>query len=127
MKYIFYSCLAIFSFMHLLWVSAADPLTQDEMRSWITPAGSNSVITSTATWESLLDAVLEFIKDGMFRLLALIAIGMFLYIWWRLLMARWNPEEFKKAMLSFLYAWIWLFVVAAAWAVVRFIAWIDIL
>lgn len=106
---------------------AADSLTQEELKAGITPLWSTDVITSTQTGEWLLDAVLEFIRDGMFNLLALIAIGMFLFIGGRLLMARWNPEEFKKAMKSFLYAAIWLFAVAAAWALVRFIAWIDVL
>lgn len=36
--------------------------------------------------------------------MAVIAIGMFLFIGGRLIMARGNPEEFKKAIKSFIYA-----------------------
>jgi len=36
--------------------------------------------------------------------MALLAIGMFLFIGGRLVVARWNPEEFKKALQSFIYA-----------------------
>ena len=73
-----------------------------------------------------LDFVLEFTRDTVFALLALIAIGMFLYIWGRLVVARWNPEEFKKAMLSFVYAAVGIVVVAFAWAIVKLVAGIDL-
>ncbi len=106
---------------------ALDPRSSEDLKSQITPAGSTSVITSWETEERLLDVILEFIKDSIFNLMALLAIGMFIYIWWRLLMARWNPEELKKAFNSFIYAAIGIFAVAAAWALVRFIAGINIL
>jgi hypothetical protein len=41
-------------------------------------------------------------------------------------MARGNPEEFKKALSSFVYAAIGIFVVAAAWAIVKLVAGINI-
>jgi hypothetical protein len=66
------------------------------------------------------------VRDGIFALMAVLAIGMFLFIGGRLIMARWNPEQFKKAMMSFVYAAIGIFVVAAAWAIVRLIAGINI-
>lgn len=77
-------------------------------------------------WQGFLDYVLGFSRDVIFALLALIAIGMFLFIGARLVMARGNPEEFKKAMLSFVYAAIGIFVVAFAWAIVRLVAGIDL-
>ena len=126
MKKYFYIFIAFATLGMQLWAYAVDPLTQDELKTGLIPAGSSDVVTSTATWEWLLDAILEFIRDSLFSLLSLIAIGMFLFIWGRLLMARWNPEELSKALKSLVYAWVGLFVVAAAWAIVRFIAWIDI-
>lgn len=122
--YIFISLVTSLNFISL---SAIETLSEEELRNAITPSGSSDVIRSTETGEWLLDAVLEFIRDSVFRLLLLIAVGMFLYIGWKLLIARWNPEELKKALTSFVYAWIGLFVVAAAYALVTFIAWIDIL
>lgn len=122
--YIFISLVTSLNFISL---TAIETLSEEELRNAITPSGSSDVIRSTATGEWLLDAVLEFIRDSVFRLLLLIAVGMFLYIGWKLLIARWNPEELKKALTSFVYAWIGLFVVAAAYALVTFIAWIDIL
>jgi len=127
MKNIFYTGIflcAVIQTQVAFWV---DTLSQDDLKSGITPIGASNVITSGETWEGLLDAVLAFVRDSMFSLLLLIAVWMFLFIWGKLLMARWNPEELKKAMTSLLYAGIWLFAVAAAFAMVRFIAWIKIL
>ena len=71
---------------------------------------------------SLLDNILLWIKDSVFALMALIAIAVFLRIGGRLIVARGNPEEFKKALMQFLYAVIGIFIVAFAWAAVRLIA-----
>ncbi len=82
----------------------------------------NTAINATEDGTGLLDAVLLYIKDSIFALMALIAIGVFLYIWGKLVVARGNPEEFKKALMSFLYAVIGIFIVAFAWAAVRLVA-----
>ena len=81
---------------------------------------------SNLEWLGFLDYVLSFLRDSAFALMALIAIGMFLFIGGKLLMARGNPEEFKKAMMGFVYAAVGIFVVAAAWAIVKLVAGIDI-
>jgi len=41
-------------------------------------------------------------------------------------MARGNPEEFKKALMSFMYAVIGIFIVAFSWAAVRLIAGLNL-
>jgi|GEM_PF-1343934 len=51
----------------------------------------------------MIDTLLAFVRDSIFSLLALLAIGMFIFIGARLFMARGNQEEFKKAMNMFLY------------------------
>ena len=76
--------------------------------------------------EGFLDYILGFARDTMFALLSLLAIGMFLFIGGRLVVARGNPEEFKKALMSFVYAAVGLFVVAFAWALVRMVAGINL-
>ena len=58
--------------------------------------------------------------------MAVIAIGMFLFIGGRLVVARWNPEEMSKAIKSFIYAAVWIFLVAFAWALVKIIAGLQI-
>ncbi len=75
---------------------------------------------------SLLDKLFVFVKDSIFGLLVIVSIWMFLYVWFKLLTARWNPEEFKKAMNSFLYIVIWIFITSLALAIVKLIAWITL-
>jgi uncharacterized membrane protein YczE len=73
-----------------------------------------------------LDAVFKFAKDSISGLLMLIAIGVFLYIGIKLATARGNPEEFKKAWMQFIYAVIGIFIVSAAWAIVKLVAGINL-
>lgn len=108
---------------------AINPLSQEELKSVIIPSSSNDILTAKTSWEtgtSFLDAILGFARDSIFTLLILLAIGMFIFIWGKLIIARWNPEEFKKALVSFVYAIVGIFVVSIAWAVVRLITGIEI-
>lgn len=129
MKKLFYSIISIFSLLFTLRVFAADSLSQDDLKSAIIPSNANDVLSSGSAWETgewFLDMALWFVRDSIFTLLVLIAIGMFLFIWGRLVMAKWNPEEFKKAMKSLVYAVVGILFVSLAWALVRLISGIDI-
>lgn len=74
----------------------------------------------------MIDVLLNFVRNSVFWLLALIAIAMFIFVGAKLITARWDQEQFKKAMMMFLYTIIWLFIVAASWVAVQLIAWLDI-
>jgi hypothetical protein len=39
-----------------------------------------------------------------------------------MIMARWNPEEFKKAWVWFIYVILWIFFIFAALGIVRLIS-----
>lgn len=107
-------------------VFAEDYSIQDNI---IPDTTSNVVATvdgSGSQGFDLLDSILLYIKDSIFNLLALFAIGVFLYIGFLLVTARWNPEQFKKAMKAFVYAVVGLVVVALAWAAVRMVAWLTL-
>ena len=80
------------------------------------------VINNSKSWKSLLFSILEYIRDSIFWLLVLIAIAVFIYIWSKLLMARWNPEEFKKALMHFVYAIVGLVIIALSWWVVKIVS-----
>lgn len=124
MRYIYFTCLVFLST-----ISSTFALSSDELKTVIIPPSGNGILSSTTdarSWEWFLDAILIFVKDSVFALIVVVAIGVFLFIWGRLIVARGNPEEFKKALQSFIYAAIGIFVVAAAWAMVRLIAWLDI-
>lgn len=128
MKYFYHLSIAFFTQILTLIASAdaIDSMSEDELKWAIIPGNSNQVLTSSETGEWLIDVLLNFIRDGIFALMAVLAIGMFLFIGAKLIMARGNPEEFKKALMSFVYAAIWIFVVTAAWAIVRLIAGINL-
>ncbi|MCD5380443.1 hypothetical protein LR004_00815 [Candidatus Gracilibacteria bacterium] len=67
---------------------------------------------------NLLDKLLTFVKDSIFGILALVAIGMFLYVGFSLVKAQGNPEELKKAFMTLIHVIIGLFIVAISWAVI---------
>lgn len=94
---------------------------KDDIIPWWESIWGN--IDTTANWGlNLIDSVLFFIKDSIFGLLALITIGLLIYIWWRFIKADWNPEEMKKAFMNFVHIMIGLFIVAASFAIVKIVS-----
>jgi len=123
MKYL-YSMIAFFAYQ--LMNPSVFALSESELKEGIIPISSNAALSSTQSGLSLIDYLLWFARDSIFAVMALLAIGMFLFIGGRLVVARWNPEEFKKALQSFIYAAVWIFLVAFAYAIVRLVAGLDI-
>lgn len=117
MNKILYSLISFFSFFFV--ASAAFDENDIIPTSW-------TALNSGETGTDLLDAILIWIKDSLFALMAVIAIGVFLFIWGKLVIARGNPEEFQKALKMFIYAAVWIFIVAFAWAAVRLVAGINL-
>ncbi len=125
MRNIAYTIFAYLSFVPTLFAE----LSGDEIKNQMIPSTANDVLsawTASESWQGYLDAILAFVRDSIFALMALVAVGMFLFIGARLALARWNAEEFKKAMMSFVYAAVGLFVVALSYALVRFISGVSI-
>lgn len=91
-------------------------LSKDEI---IPKSSSDVMVDASLTW------VFTYARDSIFALLALIAIWVFLFIGAKLVIARGNPEEFKKALNMFIYAIVGLFVVSVAYAAVRMVAWLN--
>lgn len=86
-----------------------------------------NVITWVESWNlNTLDYIINYFQDTVSSLIFLLAVWVFIYIWIKLVFARWNPEDFKKNMLHFTYAAIWFFVIAASWALVKLVAWLNI-
>jgi hypothetical protein len=82
----------------------------------------NTLVIEHKSGRWLLFSIFEYIRDSIFGLLALITITVFIYIWARLLMARWNPEEFKKVLMHFIYAIVWLVIIALSWWIIRMVS-----
>ena len=64
----------------------------------------------------------EYIRDIIASLIGIVALGVFLYLWFKLISARWQQEEFKKVITHFIYAVIWLACVPLAWGVVKLVS-----
>lgn len=84
--------------------------------------GNTSILENDWLWKETLTSLFTFTKDSIFWLLALISIAVFIFIWARLIMAQWNPEEFKKALMQFIYAIVWLAVIAISWGAVKLVS-----
>jgi len=80
------------------------------------------IINYDKEWEPLLVSIFEYIKESLFWILSLIAIWAFIYVWIKLIMAKWSPEEFKKALMHFIYIVIGLAIIAISWVVVRLVS-----
>ncbi len=86
--------------------------------------GSSSNISNNADiadwdWITALQAIFSWLKTELMAVVSVVAIAVFIFIGIKIATAKWNPEEFKKAWLHFVYAIIGIFIVFVAyWAVV---------
>ena len=79
MKYIFIAGITyILSYVQSFAVDA--DMSQDDLREAIIPNSGRAVLTSGESGENLLDYILGFARDSIFALLAVFAIGMFLFV-----------------------------------------------
>lgn len=86
---------------------------------------NDNTVGVDAEWTWVLNQIFVYVKNFMFAILWLIAIWVFLYFWFKLISSRGNEEEFKKALMWFVYAIIWLAIIPLAWWVVRLIVSLD--
>jgi len=75
---------------------------------------------------SFLDWILKILRDTTFWVLPTVAILVFLFIWMKLFLARWDQEEFKKSLMWFIYAAIGLTIVPMAWWIIYLITTLNI-
>ncbi len=85
-----------------------------------------SAATGEITWdENVLTTLFGYVRDFIFDLVWIAAIGVFLYFGFKMISAQWNPEELKKVMIWFLYAVIWLAIIPLSWALVKLVSSLD--
>lgn len=114
----------IFSF-DILFAALWDPSIKDSL-IWVSDSDVTWGYVEDDDWFYQLSWILSIFKDWLTSLIILIAVAVFLFIGARLAIARWNPEEFKKAMTQMVYAIVWIFIVSIAWALVTLVAGINL-
>lgn len=65
-------------------------------------------------------------QNLMFSVMAVVTVGVFVYLGTKLVMARGNEEEFKKAWVALSYAVVGLALIPASYAVVRIVTGVNI-
>jgi hypothetical protein len=72
------------------------------------------------TWP--LDSVIVFVKNFTFSIMWIIVVWVFLYLWFKLVTSRGNPEEMKKALMWVVYVAVWLTIMSLAWGAVKLVS-----
>lgn len=70
----------------------------------------------------VLASLFAWFKDELTSVVAILAVWVFIFIGFRIIMARGNPEEFKKSFIQLLYAVLWVFLVYMAWGLVSLVS-----
>lgn len=121
----------LFYIITYIWFLQTDIVNAKGYKNDLLPSsGDNtssvSLLVDGENADAQIDNFLAWIRDSIDLLLPITAIGVFLFVGIRLGIARWNPEEFKKAWMQFIYAIVGIFVVSFAWAAVKLVAGINI-
>ena len=103
---------------------AVSDVIKNGLIQWIN--WDSETVVNNIKWKQWINDILTYAKNTIFDLLALIVIWVFLYIWYKIVISRWNPEEFKKAFMMLIYAVLWMLFVALAWVIVVFISGLKI-
>lgn len=89
-----------------LWKQMTDSIT------W----SNEKIVSDTNIWW-----VFKTFKENILSLVYIIVIWAIIWIWIRMASARWNPDEFKKAWIHFVYLLVWIFFIFAAVWIVKLI------
>jgi hypothetical protein len=77
-------------------------------------------------WFDLLDNIFSWIIEHIFWVLAIILIGVFIYVWYLFITSSWDEAQFKKAWKTFVYAIIWIVIIILSFSVIKLISTIGI-
>lgn len=121
----------LFYIIAYIWFLQTDIVNAKGYKNDLLPSSGDetssvSLLVDGENADAQIDNFLAWIRDSIDLLLPITAIGVFLFVGIRLGVARWNPEEFKKAWMQFIYAIVGIFVVSFAWAAVKLVAEINI-
>lgn len=69
---------------------------------------------------------LKWARNLVLWLVMIITVWALVYTGIKLATSRWNPDEFKKTWMHFIYIIIWIFIIFASWWIVNLITKINI-
>ena len=128
-KSLLFLLLFALSFLFIDFVNAAPTkaVWDTSIMESLIDSSKNTVINNNSNdGLTVLQSISVWIKNSLTGFVLMISVWAFLFVWIRLAVARWNPEEFKKAMSQFVYAIVWIFLVSIAWASVTLVAWLNL-
>jgi len=117
------SFILVWIFINISSSFAVSDVIKNWILSWV--HWDNTVINDV-DWKKWIENLFDYTKNTIFELLALIVIWTFLYIWYKIIISRGNPEEFKKAWLMLVYVILWMLIIALSWVTIVFIAGLKI-
>lgn len=97
------------------WRSHSNQELKNKMTDSIT-WDNEKIVSDTNIWW-----VFKTFKENILSLVYIIVIWAIIWIWIRMASARWNPDEFKKAWIHFVYLLVWIFFIFAAVWIVKLI------
>lgn len=113
----------VFLFLLIWLITFWDICNWENIKKLMLPEWSQEVITQTdIDWGSVIKDILLYVKETLSTLVIIFAIWAFMYVWFKLISARWNAEEFKKAMQSFIYTIVGIVLAGMAYAIVALIS-----
>jgi hypothetical protein len=102
-------------------ISRVSAVSKDAM---LVDGGNSSANASTDV--TFKGNFLSTAQNLMFSVMAIVTVGVFVFLGVKLVMARGNEEEFKKAWVALSYAVVGLALIPAAYAIVRIVTGFNI-
>jgi len=100
-------------------------LWNENIKNWIIPISDTITGHIDWNWDFEANDLLLYFKKAIFSLFYIIAVWVFIFLWIKLAMARGNAEEFKKALMGFVYAIVGIVLVPLAYVLVSLVSWIN--
>lgn len=123
MKKIYKKITYIFALLFVLHSKIIYAVSIKEWMLWTTEDWADNISDiSRDDGLSMLSKIFRWAKDEIMAMVWILAVWVFIFIWIKIIMARWNPEEFKKSILHFVYAIIWVFFIFMAWWLVKLVS-----
>ena len=121
---------SVFQISYMASVFAESDISQSEIMVWkqetLFDIGKDKVDMSLwvdANDVSIKDNFLRVAQKYILWIVGIVAISMFIYLWFQLSTAEWKQDQFTKAMKWLVYLAVWLAVIPLAYIVIKVTTW----